>query len=106
MASVIKGIFIDVNKSVEVHIKIENRKLGFELVYPKEKEQNVGFRNYVNNIRKMLKVEYHISNENKVVGIDVFLGRFKLGEISSYQLFGMVDNKSKYHGFYYLNSSE
>lgn len=106
MASVIKGIFIDVNKSVEVYIKIENRKLGFELVYPKEKEQNVGFRNYVNNIRKMLKVEYHISNENKVVGIDVFLGRFKLGEISSYQLFGMVDNKSKYHGFYYLNSSE
>ncbi len=106
MASVIKGIFIDVNKSVEIHIKIENRKLGFEVVYPKEKEQNVGFRNYVNNIKKMLKVEYHISNENKVVGIDVFLGRFKLGEIASYQLFGMVDNKSKYHGFYYLTSSE
>ena len=106
MASVIKGVFIDVNKSVEIHIKIEDKKLGFEVVYPKEKEQSVGFRNYVNNIRKMLKVEYHVSNENKVVGIDVFLGRFKLGEITSYQLFGMVDNKSKYHGFYYLNSSE
>ena len=106
MASVIKGIFIDVNKSVEINIKIENKKLGFELVYPKEKEQNIGFRNYVNNIKKMLKVEYHISNENKVTGIDVFLGRFKLGEITSYQLFGMIDNKSKYHGFHYLTSSE
>ncbi len=106
MASVIKGIFIDVNKSVEVCVKIVDKKLDFELMYPKEKEQNVGFRNYVNNIKKMLKVEYHISEENKVVGIDVFLGRFKLGEISSYQLFGMVDNKSKYHGFYYLTSSE
>ena len=41
MASVIKGIFIDVNKSVEVNIKIDGKKLSFDLVYLKEKEAEI-----------------------------------------------------------------
>ena len=106
MASVIKGIFIDVNKSVEVNIKIDGKKLSFDLVYSKEKEADIGFRNYISNIRKMLKIEYHKGQDGKINGIGVYLGKFKLGEITSYQLFGIVDKNAKYNAIHYINSTE
>lgn len=106
MASLIKGIFIDVNKSVEVCVKIDGKALSFDLIYPKEKEADVGFRNYISNIKKMLKVEYHKGQDGKIDGIGVYLGRFKLGEITSFQLFGMIDKNAKYNAIHYINSTE
>lgn len=104
--SIVKGIYIDVNKSVEINVKIEGKELSFDVVYPKEKENDIGFRNYVNNIKKMLKIEYHKGQDGKIDGIGVYLGKFKLGEITSYQLFGIVDKTAKYHGYHYINSTE
>ena len=106
MASVIKKIFIDVNKSVEIQVKIDGKNLDFDIVYDKEKENDIGFRNYVNNLKKLIKVEYHYDKNNKVDGIGIFLGRFKLGQIEGYQLFGAVDKNAKYHSIYKLNTSE
>ena len=106
MASVIKKIFIDVNNSVEIQVKIDGKNLDFDIIYDKEKENDIGFRNYVNNLKKLIKVEYHYDKNNKVDSIGIFLGRFKLGQIDDYQLFGAIDKNAKYHSIYKLNTSE
>ena len=106
MASIIKKIFIDVNSSVEIQVKVDGKNLDFDIVYDKEKENDIGFRNYVNNLKKLIKVEYHYDKNNKVDSIGIFLGRFKLGQIEDYQLFGAIDKSAKYHSIYKLNTSE
>ena len=89
-----KGIYIDVNRSVEVCVRENEGKLEVNLICDPSRKNDKGYQNYVSNISRILKCEYHIDSNGKIEGIDVLLGKLRVGTISQYQRFGQINRES------------
>ena len=88
-----RGIYVDVNHSVEICVHENEGVLKSELIIDQKRKNDVGYMNYVKNIQMILKCQYG-TNDKGEKGIDVMLGKLRVGRISNYQKFGEIDRES------------
>lgn len=107
MGKVYRGIYIDYNKSVEICVHENGDKLEPEFILDPKREDDKGYRHYINNIKRMLKCQYNVNEKGEKQGIDVMLGKLRVTTISNYQKFGEIDRETgEYEQLEFLTATE
>ena len=107
MGKTYRGIYVDVNHSIEICVHESEGVLTTELIVDPKRKDDAGYMHYVDNVQKILKCKYNLNEKSESTGIDVMLGKLRVGTISSYQKFGEIDRESgKYEHLELLTSTE